>query len=353
MQRPLITLRHAGHVIAPPDTPPPDELFLRWPIGTLATFWWTDDDGNRTIHNVETGYSSGGQDPGKAIARRAALQVRLWPERLDYVFHEHAGGARQLHHLDILNRTHQPITHPHGIPGYPYAHTDGSFYWRETDVDAGSQALIRWSFEAGPQVVAEAPFAGTGSWEANGEAAHDQVFVIADPSPVVHLVDYATGAVETRPRANFAAKTDSLGVPADPGADRLGNFEFGGSYTCPRIAGVGSGHIRGSYVSSSSGFVSDLVVVSGSPADDVIDPIARKHTAMHMNAARDRMLVYPFDGSGTTVDPYRAKLFDPSETSSAPLNSNPNEGDAIPLPLIDGDMSTQPDQVWPWGEVAP
>ena len=129
--------------------------------------------------------------------------------------------------------------------------------------------------------------------------------------------------------------------PLDTGA-------IGSSWACPRVLSNGSGQIRGSWLSSVSGYLVDIQPGCTGDANSAIGS-APNHVAGHMSQARDLYLVYPFSGDGSAGDPYRSKVFDLSLPSSAPENSNPNVGDGVPPRLLEEDPSTQPDQVWLWG----
>ena len=337
----------------------PDALNVYWPAGTIAHFWYRRD-GMNEVWSIDTGWGRGAA-PGQTIAHVAALGFYNWPSRLDYVWRDPV--TLRLYHVDILGESTRPLITRDDMgnaiesdfQGKPFAHPNGSFYWTEGTSGSTMRLMVRWSptVDSSPRVLAHVEIGMGSGYQSGAEVFYRPYAVMPDGDPTVaHTIDYNTGLVEDIGRSTTNSQnrfTESIPSFAAESADLWSGTDSGGAYGF--YGAPSSNRLRASFVSSNLHRVG-LTGVSSGAADNAIDTGARRHTAMHFNAARTLITVYPFTGSGTALDPFTRKVFDPGQPSSSEINSNDGVEVVTILPLVDGDYSTSPHQVWPWGPVA-
>lgn len=355
----ILTVATGQGLVTEAEAVIPEALYVYWPPGTVAHFW--TEPRELGIWTVDVGMSPLGAVPGEAIAHLSALGLYNWPRRLDFVFRDR--GTLKLTHVDILAGTARPLRTRDedgellltDVQGQPFAHPNGSFYWTEFRYDSQAFYMVRWSpaTQTHPTVLAIVDI-GTGSgYDTPAECFYRAYAVMPSGDPTqAFTIDYETGEVGTISRSIFISHnrfTQQIPTFSAESADRWDFTDSGGAYGFYYFSG---GRLRASYViGSDNEHRVGASAVSGGSADTAIEPGLRRHVAMHFNAARTAITVYPYLGSGTSTDPYESKVFDPSQTSSGEINHNRNLGGAIVDPMLPGDFSTSPHQLWPWGPV--
>ena len=237
----------------------------------------------------------------------------------------------------------------------PFAHPNGSFYWNEGFVGSTARVFVRWSpmTQAHPAVLARVDIGSGSGYHPSAESFYRAYAVMPSGDRTeAFTIDYDSGEVGTIGRSTrtfFNRFTEQVPTFAAESADFWDVTPSGGAYGFFYFSG---GRLRSSYVSGAANeHRVGAAVVSGGQADALIDIGARRHMAMRFNAARTVITLFPYLGSGTGTDPYELKAFDPAQGSGAEINTNPNLGGAVVDPMVPGDYSTSPHQVWPWGPV--
>lgn len=355
----ILTVASGLGLVSEAETFIPDALHVYWPPGTIAHFWTLPRQ--LDIWTVDVGMAPLGAVPGEAIAHLSALGLYNWPNRLDFVFRD--PGTLKLTHVDILGGTARPLRTRNedgellitDVQGQPFAHPNGSFYWTEFRYDSQAFYMVRWSpaAQTHPTVLAIVDIGPGSGYHVGAECFYRAYAVMPSGDRTeAFTIDYETGEIGTVGRSirtfhnRFTQQTPTFAAES---ADFWNVTPSGGAYG---FYYVGGGRLRSSFVSGAANeHRVGASAVSGGQADSLIDIGARRHMTMRFNAARTVITLYPYLGSGTGTDPYELKAFDPAQLSGAEINTNPNLGGALVDPMLPGDYSTSPHQVWPWGPV--